>query len=105
MTDSKPFSDYEPLRPSSSRKSSTPPLEAEATRFDLTRSASGESQGQSDEGLSSSFFKVQIPSGEPHKQKETGAAKNDAESLVSDSGENWILKKGHSLSFAGVFLF
>src|ERR1700730_11166257 len=103
MTYSKPFSDYEPLKPSGSRKSSTPSLEDETTRSDLTRSASGESQ--SDEGLSSSFFKTQTPSEEPHKQQEKAAAKSDAESLASASEENWILKKGHSLSFAGVFLF
>jgi O-antigen ligase len=105
MTYSKPLSDYEPLKPSSSRKSSTPSLDDKTTRSDLTRSVSGESPGQSHEGLASSFFKVQVPSGEPHKQQEKVAAKSDAEPLLKASGENWILKKGHSLSFAGVFLF
>src|SRR6266850_5829928 len=105
MTYSKPFSDYEPLKRSSSRKSSTPSLEDETTRSSLTKSASEESPGQLDEGLTPSFFKVQIPSVEPNNQQEKGAAKSGAESLLNASEEKWILKKGHSLSFAGVFLF
>ena len=105
MTYSKPFSDYEPLKRSSARKSTTPSSEDETTRSDLTRSASEESPGQLDEGLSPSFFKAQILSGEPHKQQENDPAKSDTKSLLKTSGENWIIKNGHSLSFAGVFLF
>jgi len=105
MTYSKPFSDYEPLKRSSSRKSSTPSLEDETTRSSLTKSASEESPGQLDEGLSPSFFKVKVLAGEPHKQQEKGAAKSEAESPLKTSGEDWIFKNGHSLSFVGVFLF
>jgi O-antigen ligase len=104
MTNTRPFSDYEPIKPSSSSKSSTPSLEDD-TRCDLKRSASEEIPRESDERLSQSLSKVQAISEEPRKQQEKGAAKSDAESLLKTAGENWILKRGHSLSFAGVFLF
>jgi O-antigen ligase len=88
MTQSKPFSDYEPLRPSGTRKSSKGSLEDEIG-FDLPKSPSEEMPGKFDRGM----------------QSETGAAKGAEELLPKTSGENWALKTGHSLSFAGVFLF
>src|SRR6266403_2325554 len=104
MTHSKPFSDYDPLRPSGARRSSTPSLEDD-TRFDLKRSASEEVPRELNEGLSPSFSKTQTVFKEPDKQLEEGVAKSDTESLAKTSGDNWILKNGHSLSFAGIFLF
>ena len=105
MTHSKPFSDYEPLRPSSSRKSSIPSLEADDTYSDLTRSSSQEIPRESDESLSPAFSNAQTISEKPAKQQEEDSAKSDAESPLKTSGENWVFKNGHSLSFAGVFLF
>ena len=104
MTHSKPFSDYDPLRPSGSRRSSTPSLEDD-TRPDLKRSASEEVPRELNERLSPSFSKTQTVFEEPGKQIEEGAEKSNAEPLLKTSGENWILKNGHSLSFAGIFLF
>ncbi len=58
------------------------------------------------EGLSPSFSKTRPAFEESDKRLEKGGgAKIDAESLLKTSGENWVLKKGHSLSFAGIFLF
>ena len=104
MTHNKPFSDYDPLRPSGARRSSAPSLEDD-TRRDLRRPASEVVPRDLNERPSLSFSQAQTIFEEPGKQLEEGTAKSDAESLLKTSGENWILKNGHSLSFAGIFLF
>src|SRR6266481_392809 len=105
MTHSKPFSDYDPLRPSNSRRSSMPSLEGD-TGCDLKRSASEEVSREFNEGLSPSFSKTRPAFEESDKRLEKGGgAKIDAESLLKTSGENWVLKEGHYLSFAGILLF
>ncbi len=82
-----------------------PSLEGD-TGCDLKRSASEEVSMEFNEGLSPSFSKTRPAFEESDKRLEKGGgAKIDAESLLKTSGENWVLKKGHSLSFAGIFLF
>ena len=49
--------------------------------------------------------KVQPISGESGTKSETSAARGPAVSLPKPSEEKWVLKTGHSLSFAGIFLF
>jgi O-antigen ligase len=92
MTQSKPFSDYDPLRPSGARRSSAPSLEDDTGR-DLKRSTYEQVPRELHERPSPPFSHAQSIFEEAGKQPK------------SDAGENWIEKKGHSLSFAGIFLF
>ena len=98
MTPSKPFSDYEPLGPSRNRKSSKTSLDEEIS-FDLPKSPREETRMEFDEGRSPSVAKVQTNS------EGLVDSKRVPESLPKTSGEDWILKTGHSLSFIGIFLF
>jgi O-antigen ligase len=102
MTHGKPLSDYEPLRPSSTRKSSKPSLNDE---FGFEQAKSEKIPAEFDEGHPLSRSKMQFFSEEPPTESETGTAKSVPESLPRISDENWILKTGHSLSFVGIFLF
>src|SRR5258705_5248327 len=104
MTQSKPFSDYEPLRPSGTRKSSSGSSEDEIG-FDRPKSPSEEMSRKFDRGHYPAPSSTQTISREPGTQLETGDAKGAEESLPKTSGEDWILKTGHSLSFIGIFLF
>jgi O-antigen ligase len=102
MTQSKPFSDYEPVRPSGTRKSSKMSLEDEIG-FNLTKSPP--EPAPMERGRFTAVSKVQPISGESGTKSEPNAARSSAESLSKPSGENWVLRTGHSLSFAGIFLF